>query len=91
MEKNDSLCYNMIKWRKCFKMDKKIVHDLKKYAWVGQIAIATVVTLAMGIILGLFLDYCFETTYWIIITSIVFLIIAVCNFIYHILKLGKMK
>ncbi len=72
-------------------MDKKIVHDLKRYAWVGQIAIATVVTIALGVFLGYFLDYCLETNYFIIICSIVFLFIAIANFIYHLLKLAKGK
>ncbi len=72
-------------------MDKKIVHDLKRYAWVGQIAMATVVTIALGVLLGYFLDYCLETRYWIIICSIVFLFIAIANFIYHLLKLAKSK
>lgn len=72
-------------------MDRKLIHDLKRYAWVGQIAISTVVTIALGIFLGYFLDYCLETSYWIIVCSLVFLFIAIANFIYHILKLGKGK
>lgn len=70
-------------------MDKKAINDLKKYAWIGNIAISTIVTIALGVGLGFFLDYVFEKNFWIIVCSIVFLIIAICNFIYHIMKIGK--
>lgn len=70
-------------------MDKKIVNDLKKYAWVGNIAISTVVTIAIGVGLGYWIDSYFKTKYWIIIISIVFLFIAIANFILHLLKIGK--
>ena len=70
-------------------MDKKVISDLKKYAWVGQIEISTVVTIILGLLLGYFLDYCLETNYWIIVCIIVFFLIACANFFYHIYKIGK--
>ncbi len=70
-------------------MDKKTIHDLKRYAWVGNLAISTVVTLVIGVGLGYLLDYSFETNYWIIICSLVFLFIAIANFIYRLVKIGS--
>lgn len=70
-------------------MDKKIIKDLKKYSWVGNLAITTVVMLVMGVGLGLLVDYFADTKYWVIIISLIFLIMAIANFIYRLLKIGE--
>lgn len=71
------------------KMDKKFIRDLKRYSQIGTIALSAVVTIVMGVGLGLLLDYFFDKSYWIIICSVGFLFIAIANFIYQIYKLGK--
>lgn len=72
-----------------FKMSKKFMRDLKRYSQIGSIALSAVVTIFMGVALGLLLDYLFEKSIWIIICSVLFLFIAIANFIYQIYKLSK--
>ncbi len=72
-----------------FEMNKKFIRDLKRYSQVGTIALSAVVTIAMGVGLGLLLDYLLENSIWIVICSVGFLFIAIANFIYQIYKLTK--
>lgn len=72
-----------------FEMNKKFIRDLKRYSQVGTIALSAVVTIAMGVGLGMLLDYLFENSIWIVICSVGFLFIAIANFIYQIYKLSK--
>ena len=65
------------------------MRDLKRYSQIGSIALSAVVTIFMGVALGLLLDYLFEKPIWIIICSVLFLFIAIANFIYQIYKLSK--
>lgn len=72
-----------------FEMNKKFIRDLKRYSQVGTIALSAVVTIFMGIGLGMLLDYLFDKSIWIIICSILFLFVAIANFIYQIYKMTK--
>ncbi|MFA6661909.1 MAG: AtpZ/AtpI family protein [Bacilli bacterium] len=70
-------------------MDKKTIRGIKKYSEISNIAISTVLTIGLGVGIGYSLDKWLETNYWIIICSILFLIVAIGNFIYHLLKVGQ--
>ena len=72
-----------------FEMNKKFIRDLKRYSQVGTIALSAVVTIVMGIGLGMLLDYLFDKSIWIIICSVLFLFVAIANFIYQIYKMSK--
>ncbi len=72
-----------------FEMNKKFIRDLKRYSQVGTIALSAVVTIFMGIGLGMLLDYLFDKSIWIIICSVLFLFVAIANFIYQIYKMSK--
>ena len=71
------------------KMNKKVIRDLKRFSQIGTLAISTVVTIVLGVGLGLLLDKSFNKNYWTLICSLVFLIMAVVNFIYNIYKMTK--
>lgn len=70
-------------------MDKKIAKDLKRFSLISNIAYNVIVTLIMGVGLGLLLDYLFDKKYWTPICSVVFMFIAIINFINMILKISK--
>ncbi len=70
-------------------MDRKLAKDIRRYATIGNLAISVVVTIVIGVGLGLALDYIFDTTYLIIIFSILFMIAAIINFIRGVFRLTK--
>lgn len=70
-------------------MDKKIAKDLKRFSLISNIAYNVIVTLIMGVGLGLLLDYLFDKKYWTPICSVVFMFIAIINLINMILKISK--
>lgn len=70
-------------------MDKKLVKDIKRFSLVTNAAFSVVVTILMGVGLGLLLDYLFEKKYWTPICSVLFTIVSIINFIKIILKVAK--
>lgn len=70
-------------------MDKKLAKDLKRFSLISNIAYNVIVTLIMGVGLGLLLDYLFDKKYWTPICSVVFMFIAIINLINMILKISK--
>ncbi len=70
-------------------MDKKLAKDIKRFSMITNIAIAVIVTIAMGLGIGYVIDYFFETNYWIVILSIIFTFIAIINFIRSVMKVAK--
>lgn len=85
LELKSILWYNMLG----IFMDKKTVRDLKIYAIVGQIALQTIVTIALGVGIGYLIDYLANTSYWIIIISLLGMVMAIVNFVYQLLKYTK--
>lgn len=71
-------------------MDKKLVKDIKRLSLISNIAINVIVTIIMGVGLGMLLDYLFEKEYWTPICSVVFTFAAIVNFIKMILKISKL-
>lgn len=70
-------------------MDKKLAKDIRRFSIISNIALNIVVTILMGIGLGLLLDYFLETDYWVIICSLFFTFAAIFNFIKVILRISK--
>lgn len=70
-------------------MDKKLAKDIKRFSLITNIAFNVIVTIMMGVGLGLLLDYLFEKEYWTPICSVVFMFVAIINFINMILKISK--
>ncbi len=70
-------------------MDRKLVKDIKRFSLITNTAFTVVVTILMGVGLGLLLDYLFEKKYWTPICSVLFTIIAIINFIKVIVKVAK--
>ncbi len=73
---------------RCY-MDRKLAKDIRRYATIGNLAISVVVTLVMGVVLGLVLDYLFDTSYLVVIVSILFMICAIINFVRGIIRIAK--
>lgn len=71
-------------------MDKKIAKDLRRFSLISNIAYNVIVTLIMGVGLGLLLDYLFDKKYWTPICSVIFMFIAIMNFINMIMKIIKL-
>lgn len=71
-------------------MDKKLVKDIKRFSLISNSAINIIVTLFMGVGLGLLLDYLFETKYWTPICSVFFMFVAIYHFIKLIMTIAKM-
>lgn len=70
-------------------MDRKLVKDIKRFSLITNTAFTVVVTILMGVGLGLLLDYLFDKKYWTPICSVLFTIIAIINFIKVIVKVAK--
>lgn len=70
-------------------MDRKLVKDIKRFSLITNTAFSVVVTILMGVGLGLLLDYLFDKKYWTPICSVLFTIIAIINFIKVIVKVAK--
>lgn len=70
-------------------MDKKLVKDIKRFSLISNIAFNVVVTIIMGVGLGLLLDYLFDKEFWTPICSVFFTFAAIINFINMIIKISK--
>lgn len=70
-------------------MDRKLVKDIKRFSLITNTAFSVVITILMGVGLGLLLDYLFDKKYWTPICSVLFTIIAIINFIKVIVKVAK--
>lgn len=71
-------------------MDKKLAKDIKRFSIISNIALSVIVTIFMGLGLGLLLDYLFEVKYWTPICSVLFTLAAVFNFIKMIVQISKL-
>lgn len=70
-------------------MDRNFAKDIRRFSLISSIAINMVVTIVMGVALGLFLDYMFETKFCVIICSVFFTFAAIINFIKIIIRITK--
>lgn len=72
-------------------MDRKFAKDIHKFGIISNLAYSIFVTILLGVGFGWILDYFLDTSYWIIVCSIVFTIVAIINFIRMILKLIRLS
>ena len=72
-------------------MDKNLAKDIKKFSLISNIAFSIIITIFMGVGLGLLLDYLFEVKYWTPICSVLFTIAAIFNFIKMIIQIAKIE
>lgn len=70
-------------------MDKNLAKDIRRFSLISSIAINMVVTIVMGVGLGLLLDYFFETKFCVIICSVFFTFAAIVNFMKMIIRISK--
>ena len=70
-------------------MDKNLAKDIKKFSLISNIAFSIIITIFMGVGLGLLLDYLFEVKYWTPICSVLFTLAAIFNFIKMIIQIAK--
>ncbi len=72
-------------------MDKNLAKDIKKFSLISNIAFSIIITIFMGVGLGLLLDYLFEVKYWTPICSVLFTLAAIFNFIKMIIQIAKIE
>lgn len=72
-------------------MDRKFAKDIRKFSIISNLAYNIFVTILLGVGFGWLLDYFLDTSYWIVVCSILFTIVAIVNFIRMILKIIRLS